>query len=133
MLTKDDAPFIFQRMLAADALIYASPLNCWSFSAQMKALVDRHFCLVTGSGTSNGRSLLTDTPAALLVTCAGPVRGNADVIQTVFDRLCRFVAARTVNKTVVPSCTTPEALGEDARAAARKLASDIVSALGMRS
>jgi multimeric flavodoxin WrbA len=132
-IQKDDAHFVFERMLAADALIYASPLYCWSFTAQMKALIDRHFCLVTGGGTSNCRSLLDDTPAALLVTCAGPVQGNADVIQTVFDRVCRFAKARTVNKTVIPSCTTPEALGEDARAAARKLASDIVSALGMKS
>jgi multimeric flavodoxin WrbA len=49
---KDDAFSVFERMMAADALIYSSPLYCWDFPAQMKALIDRHFCLVTGYGTS---------------------------------------------------------------------------------
>lgn len=125
----DDAVAVFERMMAADGLIYSSPLYCWNFSAQMKALIDRHLCLVTGYGTANHRSLIADKPAALLVTCAGPVKGNADVIQTVFDRVCRFGKTRAVNKTVIPYCTTPDALGEEARAAARKLAGDINGAL----
>jgi multimeric flavodoxin WrbA len=116
-------------MLAADAVIYSTPLYCWGFSSQMKALIDRHYCLVTGFGTPDHRSLLAGKPVALLVTCAGPVEGNADVIQTLFNRLCQFDQARIVNKTVVPQCTTPDALGEDARAAARKLAGDINGAL----
>ncbi|WP_319406070.1 flavodoxin family protein [uncultured Desulfosarcina sp.] len=126
---KDDAAAIFERMMAADAVIYSSPLYCWDFSSQMKALIDRHFCLVTGYGTANHRSLIADKPTALLVTCGGPVKGNADVIQTVFDRVCQYGRARAVNKTVIPFCTTPDALKEDARAAARKLAGDVNGAL----
>jgi multimeric flavodoxin WrbA len=128
-IQKDEAVAVFERMLAADAVIYSTPLYCWGFSAQMKAFIDRHYCLVTGFGTADHRSLLAGKPAALLVTCAGPVEGNADVIQTIFNRLCRFDQARIVNKTVIPHCTTPDALGEDARAAARKLAGDINGAL----
>lgn len=126
---KDDAVAVFERMMAADALIYTSPLYCWDFSAQMKALIDRHFCLVSGFGTPGHRSLIDGKPVALLVTCAGPVAGNADVIQTVFERVCNYGKARAVNKTIIPFCTTPDALGEDARAAARKLAGDIINAL----
>ena len=126
---KDDAMAVFERMMAADAAIYSTPLYCWDFSAQMKALIDRHFCLVTGYGTTDHRSLIAGKPAALLVTCAGPVENNADVIQTVFNRVCAYSKARVVNKTVVPFCTTPDALGESARAAARKMAGDINGAL----
>jgi multimeric flavodoxin WrbA len=126
---KDDADAVFKRMLAADAVIYSSPLYCWGFPAQMKALIDRHYCLVKGFGTADHRSLLADKPVALLVTCAGPVKGNADLIQTLFNRVCHFAKARIINKTVIPRCTTPAALGEDARAAARKMAGDIESAL----
>ena len=126
---KDDAVAVFERMMAADAVIYTSPLYCWGFSAQMKAFIDRHFCLVTGFGTPAHNSLIAGKPVALLVTCAGPVENNADVIQTIFDRVCNYGKSRVVNKTVVPFCTTPDALGEDARAAARKLASDILRAL----
>jgi multimeric flavodoxin WrbA len=126
---QDDAPRVFERMMAADAVVYASPLYCWDFTAQMKALIDRHFCLVTGAGTPAHQSLIKDKPAALLVTCAGPVKNNADVIQTLFDRICGFCRARAVNKTILPHCTTPDAMGEDARAAARKLAGDLINAL----
>jgi NAD(P)H-dependent FMN reductase len=128
-LTPVDAVSVFERMIAADALIYGSPLYCWNFTAQMKALIDRHICLVAGYGTVRHHSLITEKPTALLVTCAGPVKGNADVIQTVFERMGIFCNTRVVNKNVVPFCTTPEALGEDARAAARKLAGDIDGAL----
>jgi multimeric flavodoxin WrbA len=127
---KDDAASVFERIIAADAVIYSSPLYCWDFTAQMKALIDRHFCLVTGAGKVSHRSLIADKPTALLVTCGGPVEGNADVIQTVFERMGKFCKARVVNRTVVPLCTTPEALGEEARAAARKLAGDVNRALG---
>jgi multimeric flavodoxin WrbA len=120
---------VFERMLAADAVIYSTPLYCWGFSSQMKAFIDRHYCLVKGFGTSDHRSLMAGKPVALLVTCAGPVEGNADVIQTLFNRLCHFDQARIVNKTVVPFCTIPDSLGEDASAAARKLAGDIIGAL----
>jgi len=41
----------------------------------------------------------------------------------------RMMAADAVNKTVIPFCTTPDALGEDARTAARKLAGDISGVL----
>lgn len=126
---EDDANAVFERMMATDALVYSSPLYCWDFPAQMKALIDRHVCLVTGYGTVRHSSLIDDKPTALLVTCAGPVEGNADVIQTVFRRVCNFCKARVVNKTVIPFCTSPETLGEDARAAARKLAGDMDSAL----
>jgi multimeric flavodoxin WrbA len=125
----DDAPAVFARMMAADAVIYTSPLYCWGFSSQMKALIDRHFCLVSGYGTARHRSLIGGKPVALLVTCAGPVAGNADAIQTIFDRVCNYGQTRAVNKTIVPLCTTPDALGEGARAAARKLAGDVHNAL----
>ena len=126
---EDDAVTVFERMIAADAVIYSSPLYCWDFPAQMKALIDRHLCLVTGYGTARHHSLISGKPTALLVTCAGPVKGNADVIQIVFDRVCTFCKTRVVNKTIIPFCTAPEALGEDARAAARKLAGDMDGAL----
>ena len=53
---KDDAASVFKKIMAADAVIYSSPLYCWDFPAQMKALIDRHFCLVTGAGTVSHRS-----------------------------------------------------------------------------
>ena len=46
---KDDGIDVINRMVENDAVIYASPLYYWGFSAQMKALIDRCFSLYRGA------------------------------------------------------------------------------------
>lgn len=118
---KDDAVAIFERMMEADKVVYASPLYCWGFSSQMKALVDRHFCLVKGYGTPEYKSFVDGKPTALLVTCAGPVMGNADLIQTLFHRLNDYGKCNVIGNYVIPFCTTPDAMGDEAKATVEKL------------
>jgi multimeric flavodoxin WrbA len=122
---KDDAIAIFNRMLAADAIIYATPLYAWSFSAQMKALIDRHYCLVKWGDYQIAHSLVTGKQVALLVTCAGPVEDNADLIQEMFDRAMAHVRCQVIGKYVVPYCTTPDELGDEGAKVAREMATDI--------
>jgi len=125
---KDDAVALFERMMSSDVLIYASPLYCWGFSAQLKALIDRHFCLLKDFGTPPYTSLIADKRTALLVTCAGPVEDNADLIQEVFTRMNDYVKGTVVGKYIVPFCTTPDAMGENALETARKMVGDIEGA-----
>ena len=122
---KDDAVKIFKRMIASDAVIYATPLYTYGFTAQMKALIDRQNCLVTGSG-SEYTSLLKGKRSALLVTCGGPIEQNADLIQIVFDREGQYQQWDIVGKYIVPSCTTPEVLGDRAMETAKQMVRDIV-------
>lgn len=122
---KDDAASIFERIMDADAVIYASPLYCWGFTSQIKALLDRHLCLVTGYGTPDWKSLVEGKRSALLVTCAGPIEDNADLIQTLFGRMNDFARCSLVGKYVVPSCTTPDAIGPEATEIAQKMAADV--------
>jgi multimeric flavodoxin WrbA len=122
---KDDAVALFGRMMSADALIYATPLYCWDFPSQMKALIDRHVCLVTGYATPAHKSLLEGKKTALLVTCEDQIENNADLIQTLFDRLNEFMKTKVISKLVTPFCTTPDALSDEARNAAIKLAAGI--------
>lgn len=123
---EDEAVSIFERLIAADALIYASPLYCWGFSSQMKAFIDRHFCLVKGYGSPEHKSLIAGKRTALLVTCGGPVENNADLIQGIFDRVNNFVKCNVVGKYIVPFCTTPDAMGAEALETAKKMADDII-------
>lgn len=123
---KDNAVSILERMIGADVVLYTSPLYCWGFASQMKALIDRHFCLVTGYGSENHTSLLEGKRTALLVTCGGPVENNADLIQQVFDRANQYCKAHVIGKHVVPFCTTPDLLGADAVEIAKKIANDIM-------
>jgi len=108
---KDDALVIFEKMVRADAIVYASPLYCWGFASQIKPLIDRHFCLITGDGTSDHNSLISGRSAALLVTCAGPIEGNCDPIQGVFKGLCEYSQLVPKGIYILPFCTTPDEIG----------------------
>lgn len=123
---EDDAPPIFERMIHSDAILYACPLYCWSFPAQLKALIDRHFCLVTGYNAGEPKSLIQGRRTALLVTCAGPVENNADLITESFHRFSKYLLAESIGELIVPFCTAPEALGEDIRSQAAKFARKII-------
>jgi len=127
---KDDVLPIFEQMMGSDAVVYASPLYCWSFTSQMKAFIDRHFCLVTGYGTSDYKSLLEGKHTALLVTCGGPVENNADLIQAIFDRINNFGQCNVIGKYVVPFCTTPDSIGDEAMEIVKKMTGDIIAAQG---
>ena len=125
---KDDAVPIFKRMMEADVVLYATPLYCWGFPSQMKALIDRSFCLATGYGTPDYKSLLKGKRTALLVTCGGPVVDNADIIQAMFDRMSNYGQCKVIGKYIVPFCTTPDSIGSEAMKIVKKMAADIVGA-----
>ena len=123
---KDDALTIFEKMIRADAIVYASPLYCLSFTSQIKPLIDRHFCLVSGYGTPDHDSLLNGKPTALLVTCAGPVEGNCDAIQGIFNGFSDYVKMMTKGNFILPFCTTPDAIADKGAELAGNLAKAII-------
>ena len=65
--TKDDANELYLRITAADALVFASPLYCWSYPAAMHALLNRGLSQVKGYGLDNHVSTLDGK-----LTCLGP-------------------------------------------------------------
>jgi multimeric flavodoxin WrbA len=107
---RDDASSIFDLMIASDAIVYASPLYCWCFPAQMKALIDRQISLVSDFETIRHKSLIEGKKTALLVTCEGPVKGNADLIQILFERFCSYTKTGLIGTYILPLCTTPDKL-----------------------
>jgi multimeric flavodoxin WrbA len=123
---KDDGLDVFERMMNADALVYASPLFCWGYSAQIKPLIDRHYCLVKEFGAPGWKSFIQGRPAGLIVTCAGPEKGNADLIVEEFKRLMHYTKTRMAGTLVVPFATTPDNMGDDVRQRAVEFASIIV-------
>ncbi len=123
---EDDAKEIFERLMASDAMLLASPLFCWGFSSQIKPLIDRHFCLVTGYGTPNWKSLIEGKRSGLLVTCAGPIEENADLIVQMFQRLMDYAKITEAESLVIPFTTTPDAMGEEIKERAVKFAGRLV-------
>jgi multimeric flavodoxin WrbA len=123
---KDDALIIFEKMIRSDAIVYASPLYCWSFTSQIKPLIDRHFCLVSDDGTSDHDSLVSGKPAALLVTCAGPIEENCDAIKFIFAGFCDYLGLESKGNFILPFCTTPDAIGDEGSELAANLAKAII-------
>ncbi len=126
-LQNDDTSTVLARIRNADAVIYASPLYAWSFSAQMKALIDRHYCMVSGAGPPFSQSLMLNKPIALAVTCEGPVENNADLIQVLFDRFTTYSGSICVGKYILPFCTTPNDIADRAATLAIQMVKDFAS------
>ncbi len=125
---QDDMQEIYDRILAADAVVYASPLYMWGFASGIRGLMERHLAFVTGYMSPDYKSLLKGKKAALLVTSGGPVEGNAELMQGVFDRFAAYAQFDAFGKFMVPMCTTPDALGAEAEGVAKKMAATLTGA-----
>jgi multimeric flavodoxin WrbA len=105
-------------------VVYASPVYVWGFTAQMKALLDRHYCLVK----SGRRHLFEGTRTMLLTTCGGSAEANADLVEQIFAREMAYLRGRIVGIHCVANCSTAAALGERAEHAARLMLDDALRA-----
>ena len=113
----------------ADLVVYTSPVYVWGFTAQMKALLDRHVCMVKWQGGAKARALLAGKPAALLTTCGGGSEDNADLIQEIFCREMAYLGCRIVGTYVVPHCSSPSDLSESDLRVAQQMGADVLAAL----
>lgn len=122
----DDVPALLTRLIEADAILYASPLYCWSWSGQMKPFLDRHICLVSKAFTKEWSSLIEGKPIGALITAAGPREGNADLLLKQFAGMTQYLKAGRTHELVVPGCTTPDQIPPEYRTKAVRLARDLV-------
>jgi len=127
-ISDDDGNMVMAKMREADAIIFGTPLYCWSFPSILKSLFDRCLSQVRDFMAPDGhRSSLQGKYTALLVTCGGPVEQNADLIGPNFDRICRFVLLDKKAELIQPFCTEPDGLDDTAKENACKLARKLVS------
>jgi len=126
-IQKDDMMSLFDRMISADSVVYASPLYAWSYTSQIKPLIDRQYCLVKNYDTPEYKSFLQDKPMARLVTGGDELKNNADLIPVIFQRECDYIKAIAIGKYIVPSCTTPDQIGKKGDETAEKMARDVLA------
>lgn len=122
---KDDGLDLIIRMSESDAVIWASPLYFWGFSAQMKALIDRTYCCVKGYHTPEHTSFVDNQIQALVVTAAGPYEDNGEEIITAYRRTAEWSKVRNAGELFVGELTTPEDIPEAFKDDALKLAQQI--------
>jgi multimeric flavodoxin WrbA len=130
---EDDAQGILQLLTESDVIVYASPIYAWGFPSQMKALLDRHYCLAKWEDERVSQALLAGKRALLLVTCGGTAEANADLAVEMFRRQMAYMGCEVVGEHVVADCTTPEALGEKGEEAADAMTWDIARLAAPRS
>jgi len=104
----DDVPYLLQRMRLADILIYAAPVYAFSFPAQLKAFIDRHFCLVTHPGQPDQSSVIAGKRAALVMTCSDALENNAELIPYIFDRIFLRLQCQITGKYIIASSSAPD-------------------------
>ena len=123
---KDDAIDIMARMIASDAVLYASPVYFWGFSAQLKALIDRGFSLVTNYHRPGHTSLMAGKRIGMLATGAGTYENNVEGLTSAFDRLAGYFMASKADELYVGGCSDPSKLPETVKNQAQDLAKSLV-------
>lgn len=126
----DNVNKVFEKMVAADLTVFATPLFCWSFTAQMKALLDRSICLCKLQNADGVNFLLQGKPLALVCTAGGPEHGNMDLIAEIFTRYAEYQRAVMAGALLIPRCTTPDALPSEVRKRANDFAQSLLAGLG---
>ena len=125
-IQKDDGGPIIARMVVSDAVIFASPLYYWGFSAQMKALIDRCHSLYRGiCGSPDHTSFVENQSQALIVTAADPFENNAEQILTAFQRFLVYNKAHSAGELLVCNCTEPQALDQEINTQAIKFSNQL--------
>ena len=111
----DDAEAVLTKMMEADLTIFSSPAYFWGFTAQMKALMDRSWGLVTGYHTPEHASLVEGKKQALFVIGGGPYDGNVEGLFFAFNKLAAFYKSENAGELYIGACKMGVPLPEDAR------------------
>ena len=123
---KDDAIDIMEQMISSEVVLFASPIYFWGFSAQIKALIDRGYSLVTNYHKPGHTSLMKGKRVGLLVTGADAYEDNAEGMFTAFDRIVDFLLASKSGELYVGECSVPSELSGAVKDKALELARSLV-------
>jgi multimeric flavodoxin WrbA len=121
---QDDAKKIFNKVMLADLIIYATPVYAHSFPAQMKTLIDRHYCFVTDAGSPSQSSVVEGKRVSLLITnCYN--EETTDLIRESFDRIFTELKCNISGKIVVAESASLDFL-ERAEGVVKNMAKAII-------
>jgi multimeric flavodoxin WrbA len=122
---KDDVAGIMDRIIESDCLVLATPIFSWYCTAQMKALLDRHYGLNKFYGSAQG-SLWAGKKVAIIATHGYGAEYAAGPFETGIQRLCehsnlKYMGMYSVQDEDDLASFQSDAAVEGARAFARKL------------
>jgi multimeric flavodoxin WrbA len=122
---EDDMVELYDRMVDADLVIWASPVFCWGVTGQTKLALDRCLALLTGE------DLLKGSRWAVVLSAGGDWFDGADLIVEMFGRMARYAGVEYLGQHVAANCPDlpglkkNRALAQAAREFGRKLAKQL--------
>lgn len=125
-IQKDDATEILDKMVAAELVVFTSPLYFWGLAGPLKTFIDRTFSLYVDYHKPTHASLVEGQRQALLVTGAGPYENNAEPVFIAFDRLQAPHKAVKAGELFLAKCTAPENLDDTTKKQVLRFAREIV-------
>jgi multimeric flavodoxin WrbA len=106
---EDDMLHVHDEVLAADLLLFATPVYMNGLSAQLKCVLDRMYALLKFSPDhAFARSLVQGQKWALLVTSGGDAFEGADLVVNQLRRMAGFAGCSWLGQFCAPMLTSPE-------------------------
>jgi len=100
-IQEDDFNAIARAIEGADGLVLASPVYWYSFSAQMKAAIDRFFCFFVGGRDFSGRK------CALLGCCQSVNKDTFTGMRFVYEKTIALLKGESVGEVLIPGVLSP--------------------------
>lgn len=104
---KDDMVGLYDKMLAADLIVFASPVFCWGFTAQLKAILDRLYATFKFNEDPYV-SMLEGKKVALIVTAGGGRDDGAGACGECYEKLFAFARAQDCGVLAATSLKQPD-------------------------
>lgn len=103
-IQKDDMTKVGAAVVAADVLVFATPLYYFDMTSQLKATIDRFF--------SYGESMKKPKDVYLLLACGGPDPKTLEPVISVFEAMCNYLGWTIKGKVLASGCFDADALAK---------------------
>jgi len=92
-IADDYERLLFDHVLPADAIVYATPLHWYGMTGRLKSFFDRFFCYTSGSSPHTAEVVpgLMNKRAAVLISCEESYRGATLGLEAQFQELTRYL------------------------------------------
>lgn len=116
---RDGMDIVKPAILAADVVVFATPVYYFGMSAQLKSTVDRFYSMNESLMSSKKKSVL-------LVTCADDTPDTASALVDHWSKVIEYFGWEDAGKLIACSCTEKEALvGSEYEKLAEKMGAQI--------
>ncbi len=99
---KDDMEGVIPRLLAADGIVFVSPIYYYNISAQLKAVIDRFYI--------KSEEIHGPKKAAMLLAMEDDTPESAEGALASFKGMVQYLGWKQVGTVAALACPTPEAL-----------------------